>query len=231
MSLYFSEKLQALGILHATTDRACGNMRLAENTRTLFDSLHIAEEKILRFKQVHSDRLIRALDPQQAEQIKSAPLAEADGWILGACGWGAAIITADCVPLIIWDQQADLIGLSHCGWRGVAAGLPALTARQLKAAGAKGPLSAWVGPHIQPCSFEVQTDVADQFPHDTQQRGGKLFVDLNSAILRQLTEQGLQEQNIAFCPHCTCAEPENFFSFRRDHTRDALLTFVYKPQK
>jgi len=231
MSLYFSPKLQALGILHGTTDRSFGNMRLAKNTHDLFNSLHLPEEKILRFKQIHSARLISILSAQQARQHIAAPLAEADGWIVGESGWGAAILTADCVPLILWDAQADIIGLSHCGWRGVAAKLPALTAQQIKAAGAKGPLSAWVGPHIQAASFEVQQDVASQFSGYVQKRNGKLFVDLNRAILEQLTAQGLQEKDIEFCRHCTCAEPENFFSFRRDHTKDALLTFVYKPEK
>ncbi|MBO7238428.1 MAG: laccase domain-containing protein [Elusimicrobiaceae bacterium] len=228
MTLYFSEKLQALGIVHGTTDRTAANMRLAQNTRALFDGLHIPEEKILRFKQIHSDKIISVLSDGQARACAAAPFAEADGWILGASGWGAAIITADCVPLIVWDEDAQLIGLAHCGWRGVAAQLPAKLVQALKTAGARGTLSAWTGPHIQAQSFEVQTDVAAQFPTCTQNRNGKLFVDLNKAILQQLTAQGLQEKDIEFCPHCTCAEPENFFSFRREHTKDALLTFVYK---
>lgn len=230
MTLYFSEKLQALGIIHGTTQRSSGNMRLAANTRALFDRLHIPEEKILRFKQIHSDKLVDVFSAAKAEQQMAATqLTEADGWILGANQWGAAILTADCVPLIVWDEQANIIGLSHCGWRGVAAGLPAKTVQAMKNAGARGILSAWTGPHIQAESFEVQQDVAGQFPGCVCTRGGKLFVDLNRAIAMQLTAQGLAKQNIEFCPHCTYDEADNFFSFRRDHTKDALLTFVYKP--
>ena len=229
MTLYFSKKLKSLGIIHGTTDRTAGNMRLAENTHALFRSLHIPEEKILRFKQIHSDNIVSILSNQQATRQMAAPLAEADGWLLKPAQWGAAILTADCVPLIIWDEKADIIGLAHCGWRGVAAQLPAKTVQAMKAAGAQGPLSAWTGPHIQAHSFEVQQDVADQFPGCVSTKNGKLFVDLNRAISFQLTAQSIAEKNIEFCPHCTCAEPENFFSFRRDHTKDALLTFVYKP--
>lgn len=229
MTLYFSEKLRALGVLHGTTDRRSGNMRLPENTRALFDGLHICEEKILRFKQIHSDTIIPALSGEQAAAQAVTPLVDADGWLLGTRGWGAAILTADCVPLIIWDEQADIIGLAHCGWHGVAAQLPAKLAQRMKEAGARGTLSAWTGPHIQLGAFEVQQDVAEQFPGCVEHRDGKLFVDLNAAILNQLTAQGIEEKNIEFCPHCTCSEPEHFFSFRRDHTKDALLTFVYKP--
>ena len=229
MTLYFSEKLRALGVIHGTTDRHNGNMRLAENTRTLFDGLHIPEEKILRFKQIHSAQIISILCDEQATKQVTSPLADADAWVLGVKGWGSAILTADCVPLIVWDEHADVIGLAHCGWRGVKAELPAKTVHAMKEAGANGVLSAWVGPHIQANSFEVQQDVAVQFPNSVLERESRLFVDLNHAILTQLTEHGLEKKDIEFCLHCTCAEPENFFSFRRDHTKDALLTFVYKP--
>ena len=230
MSLYFSQRLLDLGVLHGTTSRQDGNMRLAENTRALFSNLHIPEEKILRFKQIHSDKIISVLSQEQARAQLNAPLTEADGWVLKTSGFGAAILTADCVPLIVWDKQANIMGISHCGWRGVAVQLPIKTVEQMKSAGAQGPLSAWVGPHIQAECFEVQTDVADQFLNCTETRSGKLFVDLNKAILQQLTQQGILPENIEFCPHCTCCEPDHFFSFRRDHTKDALLTFVYKPE-
>lgn len=229
MNLHTDPRLTALGILHGTTDRCAGNMRLAENTHKLFTAQHIAESCIARFKQTHSDRLIRLSSAAQVKALQHIPVQEADGWILCGNGFGAAILTADCVPLLLWDEQAHLIGLAHCGWRGVAAQLPAKTALQLQKAGAKGKLFAWVGPHIQKCCFEVQNDVAQQFPHSAQIRNGKQFVDLNQEIQRQLLQAGVQKEDISFSAHCTCCEPEHFFSFRRDHQKDALLTFVYKP--
>ena len=229
MTLYFSKKLQALGVINATTGRRQGNMRLPENAHHLFSTYNLPQEKILRFKQIHSDQIIPILSESQAQRVTTEPLIEADAWVLSTVGFAAAILTADCAPLIVWDKQAKVLGLAHCGWRGVAAGLPAKIISKMKAAAAKEPLSAWIGPHIQSCCFEVQSDVAAQFAPYIETRNGKLFVDLNQAILQQLTEQGLSIDEIEFCPHCTCCEPENFFSFRRDHTKDALLSFVYKP--
>ena len=210
--------------------RTAGNMRLAQSTAALFSALDIPEEKILRFHQIHSDRLICVQAAEQARQIMAAPLEKADGWVLaGVTGWGAAILTADCVPLLIWDEPARVIGLAHCGWRGVAAGLPGKTVRQMRACGAQGKLSAWAGPHIQKCCFEVQQDVADIFPDCVHRKDGKLFVDLNTALTRQLTQEGLHPADIRLPYYCTCGDTENFFSFRRDHTKDALLTFIYRP--
>jgi len=229
MNLFTDTRLTALGILHATTPCAMGNMRLPQNTQKLFEQQNIPESHIARFKQIHSDTLVCVSGLSQVQTLLKQPLLEADGWIISGTQIGAAILTADCVPLIIWDESAQVMGLSHCGWRGVAAELPAKTARQMRSCGAQGKLSAWVGPHIQVCCFEVQDDVANQFPNAVQVRGNKKFVDLNQEILRQLTQENIAPQDIVFSKHCTCCEPENFFSFRRDHTKDALLTFVYKP--
>lgn len=230
MKLYSDPRLLSLGVIHGTTDRALGNMRLAESTQSLFAALDIPEQNILRFKQIHSDVLVCASSLQEVRQIQSQPLPEADGWVLKGAGFGAAILTADCVPLILWDEKANVVGLSHCGWRGVAAGLPHKTVEKMKEIGATGPISAWAGPHIQSCCFEVQQDVAEQFPHCVIQKDGKLFVDLNKEISRQLTQAGLLSQNIQLPHLCTCGDKLKFFSYRRDHNKDALLTFVYRPQ-
>ena len=229
MKLISDPRLLALGVVHGTTLRNAGNMRLAQNTRTLFDQLNIPEEKILRFKQIHSDKLVCVSSLEQMRQIQNGPLPEADGWIIRGYGMGAAILTADCVPLIVWDEKAEVVGLAHCGWRGVSAALPRLTAEAVLRNGGKGRLSAWAGPHIQSCCFEVQQDVADLFPGCVLHKNGKLYVDLNQEIARQLTAVGLKKEDIKLPYYCTCGDKEKFFSYRRDHTKDAMLTFVYRP--
>ncbi len=229
MKIYSDPRLLSLGVVHGTTGRGAGNMRLAENTHKLFDALAIPEGRILRFKQIHSDTLVSVASAEEARALSNRPLQEADGWALTGRGYGAAILTADCVPLIIWDEKANVIGLAHCGWRGVAAGLPGKTARAVTEHGGKGHLSAWAGPHIQSCCFEVQQDVADKFPGCVLRKNGRLYVDLNKEIIRQLTAAGLKEENIRLPYYCTCGDKEKFFSYRRDHTKDAMMTFVYKP--
>lgn len=229
MKIYSDPRLLSLGVVHGTADRTAGNMRLKENVCALLAALHIPQERILRLHQTHSDTLINVFSGQEAQTIAQAPLQEADGWVLKGSGFGAAILTADCVPLILWDARAQVVGVAHCGWRGVAAGLPAKTALRMKECGAQGPLSAWAGPHIQSCCFEVQQDVAEQFPYAVLHKNGKLFVDLNQEIKRQLCGCGLEENDIKTPYYCTCGDKANFFSFRRDHTEDALLTFVYRP--
>ena len=229
MKIISDPRLLSLGIVHGTAERSAGNMRLAQNTHALFESLGIPEKNMLRFTQTHSSDLVCVSNAEQMRRLQAGPLPQADGWILSAPAMGAAILTADCVPLIVWDEKAEVIGLSHCGWRGVAAGLPEKTARAIRQNGGKGRLCAWAGPHIQSCCFEVQQDVAAQFPHCVLHKNGKMYVDLNQEITRQLTAAGLKEEDIKLPYYCTCGDKARFFSYRRDHTKDALITFVYRP--
>ena len=100
----------------------------------------------------------------------------------------------------------------------------------MKDAGAQGPLYGWLGPHIQSCCFEVQEDTASQFSAQSiVRKDGKIFVNLNTEIILQLQLAGMSATDIKTPYYCTCGDKENFFSWRRDHVKDCLLSFVYKP--
>lgn len=232
MKIFSDERLINLGIISGTVSKDAGNMRDKENVIKFFKNLNIPQDKILGLKQVHGDKIISLLTPQDLAAYKAQQAHEADGWLLGLNNCGVMILTADCVPLYLWDSQGKYISLCHCGWRGVAAGLPQKAGQLLlKHAGKEAELCAYIGPHINPCCFEVQQDVAQQFaPSSVIKRDGKLFVDLTADIIRQLKTCGVKIENIknpCSC-ECTCCNKELFFSYRREHTKDAMLSFVYK---
>ncbi len=231
MKIYTDQRLLSAGFVGGTLARHSGNMRDLSLQARAYQELGIDPQKILHLHQIHGDKWLEVPNAQEAQALLSAPVPQADAWLLSPvpAGWGAAILTADCVPLFLWDCAGMHAALAHCGWRGVAQGLPGKIAKAL-AEHAKAPLNAWLGPHIQACCFEVQQDVADQFAADCLVRkDGRLFVDLNVEIKRQLTQAGLKETNIHAPYYCTCGDKENFFSWRRDHQKDLLLSFIYKP--
>lgn len=231
MKIYSDPRLLSLGIIHGTVSRQAGNMRERANQDALFSQLNIPTDKILRLHQVHSADLVTILnEPAAQAQQATSPLTQADGWIISPQGWGASVLTADCVPLFLWDEAAHLTALVHAGWRGVAQGLPQKTAHQMRQLGAQGKICAYLGPHIQKCCFEVQEDTACQFDAECVIRqNGKIFVDLTKDIIRQLALEGVQEQDIYAPQWCTCGNKEQFFSYRRDHQRDVQISFIYKP--
>ena len=198
MKIYADNRMLSLGLIGGTVSRHVGNMRDAQAQNSVYNQLNIPNKQILHFRQTHSDRIIRIASDADALSFQNQPEQEADAWLFSCGGWGAAILTADCVPLFLWDETASVFALAHCGWRGV------------------------VG--------QVQQDVASQFSSQSViNKNGKLFVNLNTEIILQLQLAGLNAADIKTPYYCTCGDAENFFSWRRDHVKDSLLSFVYKP--
>lgn len=232
MKIFSDERLINLGIISGTASRETGSGREKENSDKLFSALNIPPQKILGLKQVHGDKIINILNEEDLASYHAQKEHEADGWLLGLKGTGVMILTADCVPLYLWDKQGKFISLCHCGWRGVAALMPAKAAKLLKEkAGPGAELCAYIGPHINACCFEVKEDVASQFDAGCViRKDGKIFVDLTAEIVRQLKQCGVKIEDIkspCSC-ECTCCNKEVFFSYRRDHTKNVLISFAYK---
>jgi len=230
MTIFTDNRLLAAGLVGGTVSRHRGNMRQSDDQIPLYQELGISPHRMLHFHQTHSDTIVSVSNETQARAVQAAPLQDADAWLFTTSGWGGAILTADCVPLFLWDEHGQAFALAHCGWRGVVKRLPFRVASALRQTGVDGKIFGWLGPHIQVCCFEVQEDVATQFsPQSIHRKDGKIFVNLNVEILQQLQEAGLNPQYIKTPYYCTCGDKENFFSWRRDHVRDSLLSFIYKP--
>lgn len=232
IKVFSDERLIELGIVSGTVSRETGSARDPQNVAAFLKTLGIDPSKVLGLKQVHGTDIITIENEDDLATYREQEEHQADGWLLGKHDCGVLILTADCVPLYIWDSEGKYISLTHCGWRGVAAGLPAKAAALLREkAGPKAVLNAFTGPHISSCCFEVQEDVASKFFESSViNRGGKLFVDLDNEIKLQLSAQGIKKENIKTgcqCT-CTCCNKGDFFSYRRDKTRDVLMSFAYK---
>ena len=232
MTIYTDKRMLASGLVGGTLSRHSGNMREASAQEAIYQKLGINPQNILHFHQVHSDIIIPIGNEKSAQRLACGPIQDADAWVFDSFphGWGAAIVTADCVPLFLWDCTGTYAALAHCGWRGVAKGLAKKAAETLLQKHPSLQLQAWLGPHIQACCFEVQQDVASQFPPNCiETREGKLFVNLNTAIIEQLVQAGLTKKSIHTPYYCTCGDSTNFFSWRRDHQKNLLLSFLYRP--
>ncbi len=231
MTIFTDNRLLRTGLIGGTVSRHRGNMRDVARQTPVYEALAIPAEHILHFHQTHSDTVMAIRSDEDARRVQQAPIQDADAWLLTAPGWGVSIQTADCVPLFLFDEKGAKCALAHCGWRGVVKRLPFKIAKLLLAEKPAGRVVGWLGPHIHVCCFEVQEDVAGQFnPKSLHRENGKTFVNLNLEILSQLQEAGLNPLDVKTPYYCTCCDKENFFSWRRDHVRQNLLSFMYKPQ-
>jgi YfiH family protein len=156
---------------------------------------------------------------------------QADAAIAAEPGCVAAILTADCLPVVIADRSATRVAVAHAGWRGLAAGV--LEACIARLGAPAGELHAWLGPAISQTSFEVGVDVRDAFltrsheydagfvPNDR----GRFQADLYELARLRLRDCGVAAVHGG--GWCTAAQRGLFYSFRRDGTTGRMATLAW----
>jgi hypothetical protein len=148
---------------------------------------------------------------------------QADAMVTDRPGVGLAIVTADCAPVLFADPSAGVIGAAHAGWRGALAGIVGQTVAAMVRLGARAEdIVAVVGPCIRQPSYEVDDafraqwlagDPATARHFAAGRRPGHHQFDLAGAVADAARAAGCQA---AVVEADTAAEPENFFSFRRN---------------
>jgi len=194
---------------------------VAGNRRLLRTSLALPAEP-LWLTQVHGRGIVEA--------GAAAVDAEGDGAIGRAPGQVCAVLTADCLPVLLCDRAGTCVAAVHAGWRGLAAGVveAAVQAMGLPASS----LIAWLGPAIGPHAFEVGADVRDTFiARDPmaagafQPHGERWHADLYQLVRRQLACLGITA--VSGGEWCTHTDAERFYSYRRDGRTGRMATLIW----
>jgi YfiH family protein len=129
--------------------------RVLENRARVARYLGREPGVLLGLKQVHSDRVITVTDGWTIGQG-----AEADAMVTDRPGFLLGVITADCAPVLFADRHGGIVGATHAGWTGAAAGVLEATVAAMQALGSRrADIRATIGPCIQPSSYEVGEDM------------------------------------------------------------------------
>ncbi len=168
-----------------------------ENRRRAAAAVGFEPESLALARQVHEVGVVEVTEGGMA--------GSADGLVTKEGGPVAAILTADCAPVVV--ANADAVAVLHAGWRGLVAGI---IERGVEHIG--GAEAAWIGPSIRDCCYEVGPEVVEAF-REKGLPGGDGRVDTALAARTALTR--LDVESIAVAPNCTHCDP-NYFSYRRD---------------
>ncbi|NNC23501.1 peptidoglycan editing factor PgeF [Salinisphaera sp. USBA-960] len=140
-----------------------------------------------------------------------------------------AVLTADCLPILLCDRHGHAWAAVHGGWRGLAAGVIAATVSAMPVAAER--LLAWLGPAIGPSMFRVDTDVRDALLTDVPEAehafdpdGVRYRADLYAVARAQLTRAGVGE--IYGGDLCTYSDAGRFFSYRRDGATGRMASVI-----
>jgi polyphenol oxidase len=178
----------------------------------------------------------------------------ADGCFSGVANQVCAVMTADCLPVLIARQDGQQVGIAHAGWRGLCAGVIEQTLSEMLAAdpqGSQQEWAFWLGPAIGPQAFEVGNEVRLAFTAADARAAqaftpspsaasaataasatnGKWLADLG-LLARQRIErfgqqQGLPGWRIEEHGECTVSTPEKYFSYRRDGKTGRMASLIY----
>lgn len=142
---------------------------------------------------------------------------ECDGQVTDVTGVALVVRVADCVPVLLADPDAGVIGVAHAGRKGVAEGVVPRTVERMRARGA-GQMTAWLGPHICGGCYEVPHDLQEEIvaiEHATRAstRWGTPSLDLGAGVRAQLDRAGVEVVTDAV--RCTRESPD-LYSYRRD---------------
>jgi YfiH family protein len=178
---------------------------------------------------------------------------KADALITRQRGIGIAFSFADCVPILLYDPLAQVIGIAHGGWRGTARGIAAVTVDTMRERFGCQPdhIYAGIGPAIGSCCYEVSEIVRALFTGQQQfeerpvperyraivrdsaqfstlqlPNRASLRLDLWEANRQQLLMVGLAAEHIEIASICTCCQSERFFSHRGEHGKTGRFPAV-----
>jgi YfiH family protein len=197
---------------------------LQENFRRAAGALGVPFETLVLDNYEHGDGIYHATPNDCGKGLlRETDLPKCDALIIDEPGVTAVTLHADCVPVFFLDPVRRAACVAHAGWRGVYQCLPQkITDTLINRYGCKKEdILAAVGPHIMKGAFEVGEDVSKLFEerfgiNTVIKREGRIYADMQTALLAQFMEAGLEPQNITCANLCTYSLPELFYSHRRD---------------
>ncbi|HKK59098.1 MAG TPA: peptidoglycan editing factor PgeF [Salinivirga sp.] len=164
-----------------------------------------------------------------------------DALITNELNFALGVVTADCVPILLFDRAKKAIGAVHAGWRGTNARIVEKTIRAMQVNFGTKPheLSVGIGPSISPEVYEVGADVFDAFfkaGHNVDlffkpYTNGKYLLNLWKANYMQLAYMGVADISIEQAKMCTFMLHDVFYSARREGIQTGRNAAIIKNQK
>ncbi len=191
----------------------------AQERSDLNDLSQAMDLNLVHMRQVHGTEIEVVTGPVLNPSV-------CDGLVTRREGIGLTVRTADCVPLLMWDERNNVAAAVHAGWRGTLAGVASRAVDALRRQFDSRPdgIHVAMGPSIGPCCYEVGEEVVQGFTEQiagasdlfTRGSGGNKNLDLIEANRRQLVDSGVPLNQVHSSDLCTRCSNELFYSYRKE---------------
>ena len=187
---------------------------IIKNLNYISKKILVDKNKLILMNQTHSNRVVEVKKNNYKKRINS------DAIVTRMPGFALGVVTADCVPIMIYDINNKVIGCIHAGWRGAVSGIIENTVIKIKKLNSNNKIIASIGPCIGKNSYEVDLNFYKRFLLKT--KNNKIYFSNKNKTkklfnLRKFVADKLKKLNINVdhVKHDTFKEKVNFFSYRR----------------
>ncbi len=199
-----------------------------ENYRRIGAAIGFDPKSIVYTNQIHSATVLTV------GKNDIGKIFDCDGFVTSEPGVTLAVRTADCVPILLYDPQAGVIGAVHAGWRGTAGKIQQEAVKKMTELSAEAQnIKAAIGACIHKCCYTVGEDfqntlydllgsgLTDRY---VTKEGEVLRADLAELNRELLILQGVRPENISVSPDCTCCMPDLYFSHRASKGKRGVMS-------
>jgi YfiH family protein len=214
--------------------------RSSQQHRQLFlENLNIDSKELFLVKQVHGDRVFVLDDPQKSvDQVEQE---EADALITHLTEKPIAVLTADCVPVILYDPEKHVVAVIHSGRKGTQSRIISKTISILSGSYGCHPKNVVMalGPAIGGCCYEVEDPCIIPFREHFQgwkefvtgNSQGRFMLDLLKANEADGVEAGITKENIHRLGECTSCNNDRWFSYRKEGATGRIVSLAMLRKK
>ena len=189
--------------------------KVYRNLSFVSKKMGINQKKLSLMYQTHSNKVIII-----NKKNKNLKRFNSDALITKIKGVTLGVVTADCVPIILYDIKNQIIGCIHAGWKGAPTGIIENTVKKFKKLDSKNKIFASVGPCIGKRSYEVDIDFYNKFilkskknaVYFLKKNNNKKLFNLRKYVNDKLLKLNVKVDNVN---HDTFKEKNSFFSYRR----------------
>ena len=185
-----------------------------KNLNFVAKTMKVERTRVILMYQTHSNKVVEIKKHNYKKKII------ADAMITKMRGVAISVVTADCVPIFIYDIKNNIIGCIHAGWKGAFSNIIKNTIKKIKKLGSKNKLYASVGPCISKKNYEVDIKFYKKFVSKSRKNEiyfinknkTKKFFNLRKFVTDKLLEFDIEVDQV---DRDTYADKSNFFSYRR----------------